>query len=312
MTTQAPTGPGFGFDLQGAPPWLTTLSNYVITEALSGLTGVRAFIPIFMVALGSKIWQDEFPLVLDESFWWLSYWPTIFLLGCLLILEVVGDCIPLVDEAMDVVMLVVKPILAIILALAPHYGNQFFHKILAAGASCGMSLMVAVAKSVETAVVDVSTAGVGAPVRSAIEDASVVGLVGLTLIFFIGALLVLAIILVFVVTWCCRRQHKKRRRRRQNQEASVTYGRGPSLKESVISFMCCPCLLCCPCCRRRYETHGALVTDCSTDTSGSDSETDSSTREDDAQDTSREEESEEELQKQRSKGTKKSKVECCI
>lgn len=171
-----------------------SVAGFLITMALSGLTGVRAFLPIFIVAVLSKLWED-FPLCLSEDGEWLNSWVAIGCIGILMVIELVGDCIPAVDEVMDCIMDVVKPIIAVVLALAPMLGEDFGYQLVAAVPSFFLCLIVALVKQGCTAAVDVASVGTCAPFRSISED------------FFVVVATILSLVFMFVAAavfllWC--------------------------------------------------------------------------------------------------------------
>eukprot|EP00929_Paragymnodinium_shiwhaense_P073822 TRINITY_DN37715_c0_g2_i1.p1 TRINITY_DN37715_c0_g2~~TRINITY_DN37715_c0_g2_i1.p1 ORF type:complete len:264 (-),score=23.59 TRINITY_DN37715_c0_g2_i1:228-1019(-) len=193
------------------PESICILGNLAIGMCLSGLTGVRATIPLFLVALGSKL-DPDFPLALEDGSW-ISTWPAIIALGVLVVVEVVCDCIPALDAMEDAVMSVVKPIFGIAVALIPFYGEtsgvQIATKTFAAINAGVLSEVVALAKAANTVAVDAGTCGIGAPVRSAIED--FVTLVGTYLVIVFGAVLAVTLLLVLGTCVCCYVRYRKKR-----------------------------------------------------------------------------------------------------
>lgn len=196
------------------PEFLCAIFNAVIAVALSGLTGLKAFLPIFCVALGSKL-VDDFPLALEAGSW-LDSWGAIVCLGLLLGLELIVDCIPALDEIEDAIMLIVKPIIGIVLAIAPFYGEagsaqQVLFMVVTAINAGLLSEVVALVKAVETVAVDVASAGMCAPVRSIIEDIITLVLSIAVITFGVAmALFVLCLLLFGIVGWIvCRKYHGK-------------------------------------------------------------------------------------------------------
>ncbi|CAE7663030.1 unnamed protein product [Symbiodinium necroappetens] len=166
---------------------LCALSNYVISLSLGGLTGVKAAIPMLLVAIGSKL-SDRFPLHLEDT--WLDSWICIVVLGLLLILELVSDCIPALASCQDCAMLVAKPVLSFTMALAPSYGSQYGISSatgwLAAFSAGGLALVVAVIKAAWTLACDSCSGGCCSQIRSAVEHAltSILTL----FVFFVGVI----------------------------------------------------------------------------------------------------------------------------
>jgi len=190
-----------------------SVAGFLITMALSGLTGVRAFIPIFIVAVSSKL-SEDFPLCLSEEGAWLNSWVSIVCIGILMVIELVCDCFPAVDEIMDVIMDVVKPLVAVVLALAPMVGDDFGSQLVAAVPSFCLSLIVALVKQGVTAAVDVASVGACAPLRSISEDLFVVTATVLSLVFVFAAAAVVFLWFLAVaifVFYVCRKLIKRKR-----------------------------------------------------------------------------------------------------
>mmetsp|Transcript_61508 Transcript_61508/g.133090 ORF Transcript_61508/g.133090 Transcript_61508/m.133090 type:complete len:276 (+) Transcript_61508:83-910(+) len=177
-------------------PGVDIAMNYFLVAALSGLTGIRASIPIFGVALGSKLFEN-FPLELQEDFGWLREWHTIFGLGLLIVLEVVGDCIPCVDAAMDSVMLFLKPALSVLVSSATKW-EEPAHEAIASVTSLAVSIPVATGKMALDGAVIASTAGIGTPLRSCTEDILVVVLLVLSFMIPVTVLIILAFFLYWM------------------------------------------------------------------------------------------------------------------
>jgi len=196
---------------------LCVFQNLVLGLALSGITGIRASIPIFVVAFGSKVW-DGFPLTLAHEHAWLESWPSIIFFGLFLVVEIVTDKVPIAAEAMDGVFIIVKPIVGTVVALAPHYGqdgfNKLFYQASTVVSSAALSGLVALAKSAETAAIDFASCGVGAPIRSMTEDGVAVS--ALITILWLGFMSALIVVFVCALFGCCLfSMYWKRRRRKQ-------------------------------------------------------------------------------------------------
>ena len=71
---------------------------------LAACAGLRAFLPLFVVALAGKL---EF-LTLSDSFSWLAGWPALIVFGAAVVAEVLSDKFPIVDNLLDSVQIFVK------------------------------------------------------------------------------------------------------------------------------------------------------------------------------------------------------------
>ena len=151
-------------------------------EALTGTglaasAGLNAYIPLMVMGLLAR-YTDVVDL--PHGWSWLSNGWVLVILGILLAVEVVADKVPIVDHANDVVQTVVRPT-AGGLAFGAGSGAQtvtvsnpgsFFgsHQWVPVAAGVLIALCVHGVKATARPVVNVSTAGFGAPVISTIED----------------------------------------------------------------------------------------------------------------------------------------------
>ena len=169
-------------------------------DVLSGLTlaapaGLNAYIPLLAVALAERFgW-----LQLREPFDGIGSWWVIGLIAVLLVVEVVADKVPAVDHVNDVVQTVVRPAAGGLLAVsASQQGTVQPVVLLIAGVVIAGG--VHAVKATARPAVNVSTAGVGAPVVSTGEDIlAVIGTVLALLVPVLAAVLIVAAAVVAVV-----------------------------------------------------------------------------------------------------------------
>lgn len=189
--------------------------------------GLNAWIPLLVIGA-----LDRFTglLELPEGWEWLSNEWVLLILAVLLVIEVVADKVPGLDSLNDLVQTVVRPT-AGGLAFGSGVGastaavtdpEAFFSSPDWIPVAIGvvLALGVHVAKAVARPVVNASTAGVGAPVASTLED---VGSVSLSFVaILIPALVLIAIVVmaVLVVVLIRRRREQRRERRRRDGAAS--------------------------------------------------------------------------------------------
>jgi hypothetical protein len=139
-------------------------------DILSGLTlaapaGLNAYIPLLTVALAQRLgW-----LQLEAPFDMLGSWWVIALVAALLAVEVVADKVPAVDSVNDVVQTVVRPAAGGLLSVSSS-GQAGVSPWLLLVAGVLVAGGVHAVKATARPAVNVSTAGVGAPVVSAVED----------------------------------------------------------------------------------------------------------------------------------------------
>mmetsp|Transcript_102244 Transcript_102244/g.305241 ORF Transcript_102244/g.305241 Transcript_102244/m.305241 type:complete len:266 (-) Transcript_102244:78-875(-) len=199
------------------PAWMNSLCNMVLSQALSGLTGIKASIPVAIVAWGSLI-SDDFPLVLGQGGEWLGTWWACLIFTVFVILEVVSDCFPVVDTVVDGVLLFVKPIVAFMVATAPYYDSHWIEHVTQI-TSAAISLVMALVKAANTVAVTAGTVGVGTPARSAVETVSVTVLTYVTLWFVIMSFFVAAMCITLVFVVVIHRWRRSRSAIRKENEA---------------------------------------------------------------------------------------------
>lgn len=191
-------------------------------EALTGTglaasAGLNAYIPLMVMGLLAR-YTD---LVDLPSGWtWLGNGWVLIVLAVLLSVEVVADKVPVVDHVNDVVQTVVRPT-AGGLAFGAGSGAQtvtvsdpgsFFgsHQWVPVAAGVLIALCVHGVKAAARPVVNVSTAGFGAPIVSTIED---IGSVVMSVLAILMPILVL-VGLGFLI-WGTVLVVRRRRRKRQ-------------------------------------------------------------------------------------------------
>lgn len=176
-------------------------------DVLSGLTlaapaGLNAYIPLLAVALAERLgWVH-----LREPFDGIGSWWVIGVIAVLLVVEVVADKVPAVDHVNDVIQTVVRPAAGGLLAVsASTQGTVEPVVLLIAGVLIAGG--VHAVKATARPAVNVTTAGVGAPVVSTGEDIlAVIGTVLALLAPVLAAVLIVAAVLLAVVLLRRRRQ----------------------------------------------------------------------------------------------------------
>ncbi|MFN7975269.1 MAG: DUF4126 domain-containing protein [Acidobacteriota bacterium] len=187
---------------------LSLLMEVVMGMSLAAACGLRAFLP--MLAIG--ICERTGYLTLGAHFHWLGSTPALIVFGVAVAIELVGDKVPAVDHALDVMGLVVKPVAGAILASAaitdvdPLLASVV--GIITGGAmSAGVHVVKAKARVVSSAV----TFGFANPFVSMVEDAFVALL---TVLAILAPVIALGLVLVtgYVMTRVLRRIFFRRRR----------------------------------------------------------------------------------------------------
>lgn len=177
---------------------LDTLLNLASAFGLSTSAGLNAYIPMLTLALVAKFTS----LVTLKAPWdALTSWWVIGLLAVLLAVEELADKIPAVDTVNDVIQTVVRPTAGAILFAASTQSTIDMHPVLAF--ACGVILAgtVHAVKMGARPVVTATTAGVGNPVVSTIEDAvsTVTSVVAVIFPYLIVVWLVLLVVLIILI-----------------------------------------------------------------------------------------------------------------
>ena len=202
-------------------------------EALTGTglaasAGLNAYIPLMVMGLLAR-YTDAIDL--PNGWTWLSNGWVLVILGLLLAVEVVADKVPLVDHANDVVQTVVRPT-AGGLAFGAGSGAQtvtvsdpgsFFssHQWVPVAAGVLIALCVHGFKAAARPVVNVSTAGFGAPIVSTIED---IGSVLMSILAILMPVLVLVGIGLFVWAAVVVVRRRRRKRARTTSDTAQLFG----------------------------------------------------------------------------------------
>ena len=166
---------------------------------LSTSAGLNAYIPMLVVALLGRFTN----LVQFEEPWSaLSSWWIIALLAILLVIETVADKIPAVDSVNDIIQTLIRPTAGAILFAAQTQSTMHLHPVLAMGCGIVLAGSVHAVKTGARPVVTATTAGMGNPIESTIEDAiaTITSLVAVIFpyLMIIWLLLFIALIVLFI------------------------------------------------------------------------------------------------------------------
>lgn len=174
---------------------------------LSIPAGLNAYIPLLAVALAQRFeW-----LSLREPFDVLGSWWMIAIIAVLLAVEIVADKVPAVDHANDIIQTVVRPAAGGIVAVAGSGSASTVSPWVLVLMGVIFAGGVHAAKATARPVVNATTAGVGAPVVSTVEDTGAVAISAIAIAVPILVVFLLALF-VFALWWLWRRERRKRRR----------------------------------------------------------------------------------------------------
>jgi len=175
---------------------------------LSTAAGLNAYIPLLVVALLARLT----PLItLSEPYDALSNWWVIGTLAVLLVVEILVDKIPAVDTINDIIHTFIRPAAGAIL-FAATTNTIGVHPVLAAILGVILAGGVHAVKAGGRPVVAATTAGLGDPIVSTIED--IISLVT-SVLAIIAPYVVLALILISVslfAWWYARRRRRRHAR----------------------------------------------------------------------------------------------------
>jgi large-conductance mechanosensitive channel len=193
----------------------------VVLELLTGIglatsAGLNAYIPLLVIGVLAR-YTDL--ITLPATWQWLENGWTLAILTVLLLIEVVADKIPVVDHINDMLQTVVRPGAGGIAfgaatsstTVTVQDPGEFFtsNQWIPIAAGVVISLIVHGMKAAARPVVNVATAGVGAPVVSATEDAFSVGMAFAAIIF---PFLIIAFVFVLIWLFIVMRRRRKRRK----------------------------------------------------------------------------------------------------
>jgi hypothetical protein len=188
-------------------------------SGLAAAAGLNAYIPFMLIAVLART-TDVIQLPPDYA-WVRSDW-AIAVGAVLLVAELVLDKIPVVDHANDLLATAIRPTVGGLIFSATTSAQNLDNSAWMqhnpwVGAILGVLLagVTHTTKASARPVVNVSTAGFGAPVVSTIEDVASLGLSLIAVfapVLVIGVLVVLAVALFAILRWLFRRQRRRRLR----------------------------------------------------------------------------------------------------
>ena len=162
---------------------------------LSGSAGLNAWLPLFLSAVLDRLGVVELAAPFDQ----FSSTTGLVVLGALMTLDLVGDKIPVVDNALHVVGTVVAPLSGAALFAGQTGDTTDLPTLVAVLLGGGTAGVIQLGRSALRAASTATTAGVGNPVLSAAED---VGAGALTAVAFLFPVLAfLAVAAIGVALW---------------------------------------------------------------------------------------------------------------
>ena len=189
--------------------------EFLVGSSLAAAAGLNAWMPLFTLGLMDRL----VPAFSLPSGWaWLSGDVALWIIGILLVVEIVADKIPAVDSINDVIHTVVRPASGGIAfgagasAQAVSDPSQLFSGDAWVPIVIGVLIALAVhaAKATLRPVANIATAGLAAPALSTAEDASSFALaITAILVPVIAGILLIGLIVAIVVLLVRRRRRRR-------------------------------------------------------------------------------------------------------
>lgn len=203
--------------------------EFVIGSALAASAGLNAWMPLFLLGLADRF----LPAVeLPQAWSWISSDVALWVMGILLVLEIVADKIPAVDSINDIIQTALRPAAggvafsagagaqtAAVTDPAALFSESSAGLWISLGVGVVIALAVHAAKALARPVLNAATGGLAAPLLSTGEDAASFGLAAAAIIVpIVAALLLIGLIVVIVVV--LRRRSRIRREKRERAQSA--------------------------------------------------------------------------------------------
>lgn len=175
--------------------FVQTITTLFAALGLSSTAGIRAYLPLLALGLAS----DTGLVQLQSSFKDLGSPAVLLVLGILVVGEFIVDKVPVIDHISDLVHTIIRPISGAVIMAGTANPISQNHPWIAALIGAVLAFAFHGAKAATRPAVSATTAGIGNPIVSIIEDVAAV-LVSLLLLFapIIGFIVILLIAIVFV------------------------------------------------------------------------------------------------------------------
>ncbi len=170
---------------------------------LAAPAGLNAYIPLLTVGLLARFTDL---VTLESPYDVIATDAGLITLTVLLVIELFADAIPGVDSVNDVIQTAIRPAAGAFLMLASDGNLVDIHPVLQVILGAGLAGIVHAVKALARPVITVSTAGLGNPGVSIIEN--IIALIVSVLAILIPAFVLVAVILVlaFAIRWLVRRR----------------------------------------------------------------------------------------------------------
>ena len=187
------------------PYSFAALATLLAALGLSSSAGLRAYLPLFAVGLASgatnPIDNSGF-IPLQSNFAALGSPPVIIILALLAVAEFTVDKLPIIDHLSDLVHTVIRPVSGAVIMAGTANSLSDHSQALAAVVGAALAFAFHGVKATTRPAVSATTAGVGNPIVSLIEDilvlAAVAALIFLPVIGFVAVVALVVVMFRFV------------------------------------------------------------------------------------------------------------------
>lgn len=197
---------------------ITLFTNLLGAFGLGAASGLNPWIPLLGLSLAQRLGVVE----LSPSFDWLAATPTLVVLVTLLVIDLIGDKVAVVDSVLHGVGVVIAPASGAVVFAAQENLLSNTHPIAAGGVGLVLGGTVHAARSTLRPAVTATTGGVGNPVLSAVEDVVSTVLTVLAVVVPVLAFLTL----IGLVVWAVVVFRRWRKRRSVNRQERTGRSRG--------------------------------------------------------------------------------------
>lgn len=195
--------------------------EFLIGSSLAASAGLNAWMPLFLLGLADRF----IPAMQLPGGWsWLSSDVALWIIGVLLVLEIIADKIPALDSINDIVQTVLRPASGGIAfgagasaqTIAVDDPTSFFadNAWVPIVVGIGIALAVHVVKAVGRVGANTVTGGLAAPVLSTAED-------GASFLLAVSAIVVPVLALVLLIGLIVAAVALARRRRARRRDAAL-------------------------------------------------------------------------------------------
>lgn len=191
--------------------------EFIVGSSLAAAAGLNAWMPLFLLGLADRF----LPAVeLPGSWSWLSSDLALWIVGALLLLEIVADKIPALDSVNDLIQSIIRPAAggvafgagASAQTVAVDDPASFFSSgsWIPIVTGIAIALVVHVVKATARVATNATTGGLAAPVLSTAEDGASFLLAAAAIIVPVVAAVLLTGLIVAAVVMLRRRARKRR------------------------------------------------------------------------------------------------------